>query len=144
MMVLPQELYEAFKKTIYLVNTDEPIAIRIDHSSQPLQQLLVHNLAKSAAIITCDNPRSQLQPAVVNSQARNELRSRLHKGGFTIFETIHQDPHSKWPDEYGFLVLDLPQQTLDQWLVEYGQLAAVTINSAGYASLLLSQVDSTR
>jgi hypothetical protein len=143
-MPLPQELYEAFKQTIYLVNTEEQIAIHIDHSSQQLQQLLVRHHAKSAAIITADNPRSQLLPDADNLRAKERLRNRLRTEGLTFLETIHRDPNSKWPDEYGFLVFDLPQQTIEPLLVEYGQLAAVTINSAGSASLLLSQVDSDR
>ena len=143
-MPLPQELYEAFKQTIYLVSTEELIAIRVDHPSPQLQQLLLGNTAKSAAIITADNPRSQLLLDVDNLQAKERLRARFQADGFTFLETTHRDPTSKWPDEYGFLVFDLPQQTLDRLLLEYGQLAAVTINSAGYASLYLSQVDSAR
>ena len=143
-MPIPHELYEAFKQTIYLVNAEKPISILIDHTSPQLQQLLIRKHAKAAAIITADNPRSQLLPDVDNRRAKEQLRSGLQADGFTILETIHRDANSKWPDEHGFLVFDLPQQTLDRLLLEYGQLAAVTINSAGYASLHLSQVDSAR
>lgn len=141
-MPLPQELIEAFRQAIYLVNAEEPIAVRIDHPSDQLQQLLIKNNAQTAAIITADNPRSQLLPDDVNRLAEAQLRSLLQKDGFRFLKTIHRDIGSKWPDEHGFLVFDIPRERLDHLLVEFGQLAAVTIDSAGNPSLLFSLVDS--
>jgi acetyl esterase/lipase len=57
------------------------------------------------AVVTSDNPFSQLVEASNNDMRRRELSDLLSERGVKTYPTVARDPSRRWPDEEGFAVL---------------------------------------
>lgn len=141
-MSIPPELLTAYEKSLYVVRTNPSILLRIGQKSAELAQLLEQHEADSAALITSDNPRSEPRDAEENAFHRDRLQQEVIHTQLPFLCTVSIDPTGQWPDEHGFLVLDLSTSELQRLLALFDQWAAVWIEKDGTVRLLSQRVES--
>lgn len=125
-----QSLEIAYNNAIYLV--EHPLlVIKTGVPNQALKELLAHHATASWAIITADNPGSELLPAEENQiryemllQAAKQL-SKPYLPGFGI------DPHGVWPAERNLLILEITETEALHLGRQFGQVAIVLGNAQG-------------
>lgn len=140
-MSIPPEVLSAYQKALYWVRTSPNILLRLSSVSEEARQLLDKHEAESAAIITSDNPQSELRSDVENSFYRDQLQQEVIQSQCPFFVTASVDPASQWPDEHGFFVLDLPLSETYRLLQKFDQCAAVWVEKDGSVSLLSRPVE---
>lgn len=106
--MLEPSLLEAYRHTDYFINLGaEHLCLRVDEPYPALDSLLRTYRCNSAALITADNPRSQLLTDEQNQQRRQQLDTELQQRQFISFQGFNRAPHGDWPDEQTRLVLGI-------------------------------------
>lgn len=141
-MTIPPDLLLAYQKALYWVRSSPNIMLRIGTISEQARDLLREHDADSAAIITSDNPQSELRSEEENDFYRDQLQQEVVQSQCTFFLTASVDPTGQWPDEHGFLVLDLPETELHRLLRKFDQAAAVCLDNTGQVTLVSQRVES--
>ncbi len=142
-MPLPADLRLAYEKTLYVVKKSPPILLRIGQTSAELADLLREHDSDSAFLITSDNPYSDIRSDTENAFHRDRLQQIVVQTQLPFYQTISIDPSGQWPEEHGFLVLDLAQTEAFAWLGLFDQWAGVWADKNGTTTLLTSPVDSS-
>ena len=122
-MSIPPEVISAYQKALYWVRTSPNILLRLSSVSEEARQLLDKHEAESAAIITSDNPQSELRSEEENSFYRDQLQQEVIQ--------------SQCP----FFVIDLPLSATYRLLQKFDQCAAVWVEKDGRVSLLPRPVE---
>ncbi len=141
-MPLPPDLLAAYQKSLYWIRTSPNILLRVDTISEEARKLLEENDAESAAILTSDNPFSEIRSAEENAYYRDQLQQDVIQSQYPFFLTVSVDPTNQWPDEHGFLVIDLPLRETHRLLQKFDQWAAVWVEKNGNVTLLPRPVES--
>ncbi|WP_341667613.1 DUF3293 domain-containing protein [Alcaligenes sp. SDU_A2] len=133
---LPASLSKAFEQAIYQVHSPAgDLTLRIGTRHARLAQLLRQENCRGAAILTAHNPQAQRCGDHFNLAAQETLLRALQQQGMRWWPAVNQDPEGQWPNEPGFLILDisLHQARLLARLAK--QLAFVYIEPDGVARL---------
>jgi hypothetical protein len=109
----------------------------IGHPSPKMDSLLWDYSVPAAIFITACNPHSQKLSPAENKAANDRLRKDLDAmGAVVILEGAGEDPRGLWPEEPGFLALDLSVEKGKQLAKDFGQNAFVYV-AAGKAPELV-------
>lgn len=141
-MTIPPNLLAAYEKTLYWVRTSPNILLRPSTISDDAYQLLQKHDADSAVIITSDNPKSELRSKEENAFYRDKLQQEVIQSQCPFFLTVSVDPTGSWPDEHGFLVLDLTIAETYRLMNTFEQWAVVWVQNDGTVSLITQRVES--
>lgn len=115
----------AYETTNYFAHEDKPVLLRIGDPPASHRAWLEKMGAQSATILTAWNPLSEEKSREENDRAQAELLAQIREGEFRWLPATGQDPAGTWQPEPGFCIFDVPQETLDRWLVKFRQNAAV-------------------
>lgn len=121
---LDKKLFAAYKAADYLV-LDQNICINIDQANKDLNYFLIDNKAFSYAFITACNPRSEKRSNQENLKANGDLKTILKKEGFRFLLATAKDPKKQWPNEDGFIILDVRVQRIKKLAMSFKQNAVV-------------------
>lgn len=141
-MSLPPDLLAAYQKTLYWIRTSPNILLRVDSVSEEARKLLEEHDAENAVILTSDNPFSEIRSTEENAFYRDRLQQDVIQSQHPFFLTVSVDPTNQWPDEHGFLVIDLPLRETHGLLRKFDQWAAVWVEKNGNVTLLPRPVES--
>lgn len=141
-MSIPPDLLSAYHNALYWVRSNPTILLRIGTFSEAARDLLNKHDADSAVIITSDNPKSELRSEEENSFFRDKLQQEVIQTQCPFFLTVSVDPAGQWPDEHGFLLLDLPLEETERLMRKFGQWATIWIEKDATTRLLLQRVES--
>lgn len=141
-MSLPPDLLAAYQKTLYWIRTSPNILLRVDSVSEEARKLLEAHDAENAVILTSDNPFSEIRSTEENAYYRDQLQQDVIQSQYPFFLTVSVDPTNQWPDEHGFLVIDLPLRETYYLLTKFDQWAAVWVEKNGNVTLLPRPVES--
>lgn len=131
---LRPDLRAAFEATEYRVQPGRRVlVIRIGRPHPGLDRQLRH---RPWAVITPCNPGAQRLDAAWNRQRLHDMRHRLEQEGLEHWPAINHDPRGEWPDEPGWLVVDIDLATAVRLGADWGQLAVVAADPGEPAGLL--------
>lgn len=133
-------LVSAFEATTYRVDTDAGVFdLRIGRWDAAFAAFLARRRASRWAIVTACNPGAQPCSAARNRVLQNCLRVRLQADGWApgrnMFPACNRADRDDWPDEPGWLLLEIQAAQARALAREFGQIACVygemgTTNSA--------------
>ena len=121
---LDKKLLQAYKNTDYIL-MDQNITIKIGQKNKELSYFLIDNKAYSFTFITAYNPKSKILSKEQNERANKSLEGKLKSLGFRCLSANAKDPKRLWPDEPGFIVLDLPLEENKKLAMSFKQNAVV-------------------
>ncbi|MGL4313496.1 MAG: DUF3293 domain-containing protein [Sphingomonas sp.] len=134
---LSAALIAGYRATRYLVQTEPPLALRIDQPDAGLAALLQSHAVSEAAIVCAANPRSEQLPDSENAARHRALEAAIARLGLGAIATRHVADAGNWPDEPGLLVLGASAPTGAELGQRFGQNAIVTIAADGTPRLRL-------
>ena len=83
------------------------------------------------AVVTSDNPFSQLVDGSNNESHRRELSELLAARGVSVRASVARDPSGQWPDEQGFAVLGQTPEFARVLARVFDQFAYYDVSTAG-------------
>lgn len=120
----------AFMQAEYHVQDDHnQLILRVGRYSKALQEIHFRFGASSSAFITACNPRSVIQSLQQNENATQLLRQELLATGYRSLPATGRDPTLHWPDEPGFLIIDITCKQAIELAARYQQLAILFVDS---------------
>lgn len=124
--MLDPKLLDAYRRTDYFIDIGSRLlCFRIDEHCPALDSLLRKYSCNTAALISADNPRSELLTEQQNQQRRQQFDAELKQRQLKCFEGFNRAQRGDWPDEQTRLVLGIDQQgaeTLAHQLEQHGFL----------------------
>lgn len=136
--VLDAKLIASYRETEYTIFVESQIiVVRIDHYSPSIEPLLSASSTSCAAIVSADNPYSQLQSADENVLANELFRDFLIQNNHRFFESLNIDPTETWLPEKSFLVLGLDLNAAENIGRQFKQNGIVWIDQSAIARLML-------
>jgi hypothetical protein len=132
------ELEKAFSKTHYWVqenDSNSTYLFKIRHITSGHAKLFNRYEINTAAIVTADNPHSTRRTNTDNQAARASLKQALTERGYQYLNTRHEaiddsgQADTNWPDEFGYLILNIDYSTADALARDYQQSAFVWIGA---------------
>lgn len=126
----------AYESTHYFAQDSEPVRLRIGDAAGSHLAWLDKMGADSATILTAWNPLGEEKPAAANARAQEDLLSAIRARNLRWLPATGEDPAGTWEPEPGYCVFDAPDKVLDEWLVIFGQNAAVRVARDGDCRLV--------
>jgi hypothetical protein len=117
----------AYRSTHYFAHDATPVLLRIGDPPGVHQAWLETMGALTATILTAWNPLGEEKSKEENDQAQGELLAAIRERELRYLPASGEDPAAIWQPEPGFCVFNLPDDVLDDWLVQFQQNAAVRI-----------------
>ena len=113
----------------YVVLEHEPLCLQIGRHDTALEQRLIEitGLRQQAYILTPCNPRSQQLDASRNQQRCRDLQAILQRQRVLHWPTLNVDGQGAWPDEPGFLLVDVATKRAIALARRFAQNAMVSI-----------------
>lgn len=135
---VPAELIEAYKRTQYLMQTENgEIVLRIGEPSKALAELIEAAAAEGGAFITAENPFSQQLTADENKVRHDRLREDLAELGALIIDGAGQGEDPSWPAETSYSAIGITRDQACALGIKYEQNAIVWIDATGTGELIL-------
>ena len=128
---------EAYRTTLYQIDGESPITIRVGENCQALDDLLDNFGESGAAFVTSQNPYSQLLSAEENRKRQEALRNQCERYGWQVMDGAGCDPDGKWPAELSFLVIGPGRSNAENIGRMHEQHAIVWIERGRPAELVL-------
>lgn len=104
---IPADTLQAYRETLFIVHTAEPVVLRVDVASASLLQMYRDTGTDRCAFITACNPHSQQQSDAANAERQAKLERDLKKQSWAICGGMGQHPSGFWPGEPSFLILGI-------------------------------------
>lgn len=143
-IALMAALTAAFQATTYRVNTDAGVFdLRIGERHAAFTAFLRSRSISRWAIVTACNPGARACAAAHNAILQGRLLARLQAAGWALgrnlFPAVNRADRDDWPDEPGWLLLEIDASQARALVREFGQLACVygevgAVNSTGETS----------
>ena len=130
------ELFEAYRLTDFIVQSQPSITFKIGQESRELKKVFEDANVSCAAFITAWNPYSRPTAQEDNIKNQNLLIERINKAGLRFIDGVGQDPSGQWPGEPSLLVLGMPRHEAIRLGAEFGQNAIVWIGGSGVPELV--------
>jgi hypothetical protein len=126
----------AFMQAEYHVqDAHNHLILHVGRYSKALQEIHLRFGASSSAFITACNPLSVIQNQQQNENATQSLQQVLLAAGYRSLPATGRDPKSHWPDEPGFLVIDITCNQALKIAAKYQQLAILFNDSRAIPKL---------
>lgn len=123
-MAYPDDLRQAFERTIYRVFLPTPIDLRVGEAHPGLDAALRALGARSWIVLSPGNPGATRLGAGDNARRMADLVSRLDRHGLRHFQAIGLPPPDQdWEPEASLLILDASPAHARALAARYGQLA---------------------
>jgi len=120
---------QAFRHTLYCVNAHE--SMHTLHIGRPCPPALVDwiaRYARTAWLITADNPRAEPLDEAINQTRRQLLETWTRTRALACLACVNQDPLGGWPDEHGLLIAGIQEGSARALGRRFGQLAIVAVS----------------
>ena len=131
-------LEQAYLEAIYQI--DEPrMAMIPGVANEVLVDLLEYHRIDNWAVITADNPQSELLPDDENLKRYQSLREEVEAMTRIALPGFGLDRHGQWPPERNLLILGLSGEEAAALGRKYGQLAIVWGGPEGAGEVLWCQ-----
>ena len=104
---IPADTLRAYRETLFIVHTAEPIVLRIDVANASLLQMYRDTGTDRCAFITACNPHSQQRGDAANAERQAKLERDLKEQSWVIWGGIGEHPSGLWAGEPSFLVLGI-------------------------------------
>ncbi len=117
-------LGQAYQGAVYQIDVPR-MAVQPGIANLILVELLEAGQVESWAIITADNPQSELLPDKENKRRFLSLQKAVKALGKPAFKGFGLDPNGRWPPERNLLILGLSNREAIELGRKFGQLAIV-------------------
>jgi len=131
-------LWEAYKKTHFIVQSTPEFVLKIGQYSEELKHLLTHHSLSTAAFITAYNPFSQQLSEGENFKRQEKLVKEIQSRGLNLIQGLGQDPDHKWEGEPSVLVLGIALEAAKKLARSYEQNAFVWCDESCTPELIAS------
>lgn len=122
--IVGDDIAQAFGQTLYRVGG---CALQIGLACPlPVSEWIARG-ARTAWIVTADNPGAACCPGGFNQARRQALETWVRIHAFSYLTCVNCDPTRKWPDEYGLLIAGLDEGGARALGRRFGQLAIVAV-----------------
>jgi len=107
-MTHAQGLKAAYERTTYWVDAQpDPIAVRVSARNARLDRFLYSRGATYWAILTAQNPHSEVKPRWYNAVRTLQLTRLMRAHGWGCVRTLAEADRGDWPVEEGVLALGI-------------------------------------
>jgi len=113
----------AYQRTEYRVDADW--SLWVDQPSQALAAWHSRHGVNCSGFITAVNPRSRVLDEPGNRRRDRHLRAWLEAEGLRFLTAAGVDPDGNWPEEPGFLIAGIDQETAARLGRRYDQNAVI-------------------
>jgi hypothetical protein len=134
---IPAGILQAYRETLFIVHTAEPIVLRVDVANASLLQMYRDTGTDGCAFITAYNPYSQQLSDTANAERQAKLKRDLQRQGWAIRDGIGRHPSALWPGEPSFLVLGISADDAQALGRQYEQNAIVWCGPDAVPKLVL-------
>jgi hypothetical protein len=131
-----QDLDSAFRATTYRVDTADGIfALRIGLANAAFDAYLRRRNVSCWSVLTACNPGA-VRDDDDNARRQQRLQERLRELGWTTLPACNLADDGAWPDEPGFLLLQVGEGEVCRLAAEFSQSACVCGNIGGIPRLV--------
>ncbi|MFT5732537.1 MAG: hypothetical protein ACJA2W_001417 [Planctomycetota bacterium] len=134
---LAASLVAAYRETLYEVEGDHPMVLRVGERSEPMSRLMEAGGHVGAVYVTACNPFSQPLGDAENGALQEELKEALAGEGRTFIEGQGRHPSGGWAPEASLLVLGLQRDEAAALGRRWRQNAVLWIGRETIPELLL-------
>ena len=114
----------------------QTFSLHIGESSADLRRLFEEQAVDQAVLVTACNPYGELYSPSHNAELLAGLHRHLEQQGYKFLPSAGVGTEEGWPDEPGFLVLEVALPAARQLCEQFRQNAVVTIAGDGIPRLL--------
>ncbi len=104
---IPADTLQAYRETLFIINTTEPIVLRVDLADVSLLRMYPETGTDRCAFVTAYNPYSQRLSEAANAERQARLERELQEQGRTIWSGLGRHPSGHWPGEPSVLVMGI-------------------------------------
>mgnify|MGYP002636061470 FL=1 len=133
-MTMDQKLKSIFEETLYIVDDDPPLVLRIGQRNDGMRILLASFNVDSAAYITAWNPGGSRLTLDDNYDRQAELLAAIETRRLNYFVGTGEHPTGDWSEE-SYLVLGISRDDADDLATQFDQQAYVWIPPSGVPEL---------
>lgn len=135
--VIPEELYQAYIETDYIVQTEPKLVLQIGEQLPELIQLHKQHQVDCSTFITAYNPYSQSYNLEQNNFRQKQLMHELKKQKLKFIDGVGQHPSNHWLGEPSLFVLGLSLAEAKTLGARFEQNALVWVDLDAVPKLVL-------
>jgi len=137
---MDKALQTIYQETLYLVDDDPPLVLRVGERNDGLRILFVSFNVESAAFVTAWNPRSRKLTLDENYDRQTELLEAIEELRLNYFVGTGEHPSGDWYEE-SFLILGITPEQAAELARQFDQNAYLWIPLSGVPELVITQVN---
>jgi hypothetical protein len=134
---VPADTVQAYRETLFVVQGDHPIMLRIGERNDSILSLYVETQSDCCAFITACNPYSEPLNDVANAERQARLERGLAGQGWKFFPGLGKHPSGDWLGEPSFLVLGVSREEAKALGERFEQNAIVWCGADAVPELVL-------
>lgn len=122
--------------TVFEVATDPTLPLEVGQRSEAADALLMNRKAQALVVITAWNPFSCACRDEDNRRRQQRLINEVETAGLRWLPAFGRGPSEDWRGEQSLAVFDTPNELLRDWIVRFGQAAALELARSAPAQLI--------